>query len=440
MTEYSDTNILKSIQYGTLISLITDIRDDDKKSEFSDLEIEFVSSLSDEPYTNDIIDRLAQYDSEERESLIIQFINEEKTNNLEQINSKLEFIEESSSDNVQQAVNDLTLLDTAYYQSFFKFANGSHSVYEIQDSDDILQEVSESANTSKEAQTLFENKVRNSGTIDDIYADAASEFTSPIIGDVGYEPKPRLIKFESPNRVYIEFWSEGSPESVYDATRGKKIHYNTLKRTVVRIQIENNILEYSSTDKTENHRDTIIGYLGDTFSFSKEIASDGGSMVLQSQNDLERIDIKTEDLTTVISELGTISTLESFDGVNATVDYSSIEKRNVQEEPTRDKALEDRAIRRVNTQMLFDFTDKSNPEFIHPSFVKGSFDFLPDADVYDYIEAITKQTEYDNVDYITVSLHEENDTVRIDKERLTPNARASVFKLLSNKLGWHNGQ
>lgn len=435
--DYSDASIIRSVQYGTLDSLLKQIRRN--RSDFDKSEIELADRLSDEPYTKNIISELNKFDPQRREKLIKKFVRRQVGSTLNKIDSKIDFIENTTVDSLQDAIDHLNLLDATYYDSFFKFANTSHHIYSITGNSSIFHKISQQARSAEEAQILFQEEVKKSDDIDELYVQAAAEVPSPIIGDLNHEPKPRLIKFETPERIYIEYWSEGAQESVYDATRGKEIYYNSLKRSIIHIQVDNNIIEYGSTDKTKKHRESVIRHLSTEFSFSKEMMSDGGSTILKSENDLEEVVIDANDLITVIKRIGTISTFESFDGQNATIDYSSIDRRNVQEEPTRDKALEDRRIRRVNTQILFDLTDRQNPKFISPTFIRESLDFTRDANINDYVNAIEKQTEYENVDHITVSLHEEKNTLRIDKERLTPSTRMYVFDLIGDELGWYNG-
>lgn len=383
-------------------------------------------------------DWINQLDEDVEEKIVDILLRSEKRNILRARKRKAPFIESSEYSDVDNIADDLQLIDVAYYDAFFKFANMSQTVYSV-DVGPEFSNISENSETVEDAKENFSSYAERN--LPEEYSQAIGDIPSPLVGQVERKPKPRLIQFEDPSQIFIEYWSLGKMKDVYHPQRGETLNFRGLVRSQVRIYIDEELVEFTSTRKTQGHRIKIENHLSDAFDFDKEAATDGGKSVGTETTEDEaqtlsnhKKTIDSDDISSIINSIGIISTLETFQSRNATIRYSSVNKRDVSEGPNHDDVESNTKYRRANVQILIeDPGDKCR--FVSPDEVNSKFTFAEDASMRDIINRM-HEDDYENLSAIPISLNAKENTLLFDQENYTPSTRKTVFNLVAGELGW----
>lgn len=365
---------------------------------------------------------------------------EERLSTLHSNSSKLSYIENidvdansETSETIERVMEQMTTRETSYYNSHFKFSNSSLHLFKVEEFGGVFSNLLDQDYTVDQYNEEFANQVRERDDIDDLYAEAA-EGLGPTVGNLESSPKPRLVWFEDHDHVLIEFWSLAGEDVVFDGQGGFSIEYNVRTRSAARIHLDTGIIEIFDGKDTEKHRQTLIDRI-EQLCNPQRAETDGGQQVVNVENILRQQIISENDIWEIINSVGMLTTLESFSGHTADAKLSSVRNRDVRSDASHDDLKEDRPLERANVKLFFDDLD-GVCEFIDPSDVSNQLTFDSDATQKDMKDEISDQMGYDNIDHVTVTLNEDNNKFRIQKENCSPSARKMVFHLVTNNLDW----
>jgi hypothetical protein len=377
-----------------------------------------------------------QLDEEVANKVAVILLRSEKRNILRSRKRKSSFIEDSEFSDVDKIADDLFLNQVAYYDSFFKFSNMSQTVYSV-DMDDGLKRISDQSENKQEAQKQFREYAEDQ--LPKEYVEAAGEIPNPLIGQMERSPKPRILNFEDTNQLFIEYWSLGTETEIYHPQRGETLEFRGRVRSQVRIYIDSELVEYASTRKAQGQQIKIENHVSDVFDFEQQTATDGGQSKETADDEPNLLtryknNIDSSDISDVINNIGIISTLETFQSQNATIRYSSVNKRDVSEGPNHDDIENDTKYRRANVQILIE-DPAGKCRYISPDEVNRNFTFPKDASMRDIKETM-HEDNYQNLSSIPISLNSKNNTVLFDRENYSPSTRKTVFNLVTDQLGW----
>ncbi|QSX00887.1 hypothetical protein [Haloterrigena alkaliphila] len=372
----------------------------------------------------------ASLESEESQLIADVLKKGQKEEILEKRKYKIPHFESTDYKEAHKVRDDISLSEATYYDSYFKFSNGSMSIFSVIEMDPILKTVSKEASDKEEAQSMFRELIQEHDYPRD-YRKAAREIPLPLVGGLENNPRPRIVRFEDPRHLYVELWSFGKEKNVYHPEQGETLSFQSRAKSQIRIHIDRGLIEYTSTRDTKAHEETDMSHIESIFSFDGELRTDGGSQGRFAT--LTDEDITSEDIWNVIQNIGVFSTLESFEAKNATISYSSVNKRDVKKGPSRDDIKRDTKLRRANVQILIeDPADKC--EFIEPEYIFEEHDFDDDDNIEQVIQELTDKEGYNELTPFTISIHAKNDTIQIDKESCQPSTRAKVFDHVMDQL------
>lgn len=372
----------------------------------------------------------ADLDSDTSESVAEILCKAQKEHILEKRKYKIQHFESTDYKESHKVRDDISLSEGVYYDSYFKFSNGSMSIFSVNEMDPILKTVHENASDKDEAQEMFRELSDEHGYPSD-YTKAAREIPLPLVDDLENNPRPRVIRFEDPGHLYIELWSFGKEKNVYNPEEGETLSFKSRARSQVRIHIEKELIEYASTRTTKGHEETDLNHIESVFSFDGELQTDGGS--IGRFETLSGKDITSDNIWNVIENIGVFSTLESFEARNATISYSSVNKRDVKKGPNRDDIKRDTKLRRANVQILIE-DPADECQFIDPEHIFETYEFDDDDNIEEVINELTDKEGYSQLVPFTISIHAKNDTLQIDKESCRPSTRTEVFNLVMEEL------
>ncbi|WP_439028435.1 hypothetical protein [Haloarchaeobius sp. DT45] len=431
---YSPSQIAHTVDFGRLKATMGEIRRGNLNS-LNDEIRDRSSDLQTPLQRQDIIDWVNSLSFEGRSLVIDAILRREKENILDNRKTKLDFMPQAETKEVEAAARELNLNWIAYYDSFFKFSNGSMRVKKVKSMDPVLQEVADEADSPEAAQELFKSLCGESES-SEVYEHAAGDLPAPIIGKLDYTPKPRLIRFTSSSEVYFEFWTLGSENSIHDAKRGETIYVYDVIRSMINLDIDKGIIQYSSDKNSQAHMRNLLETFAENFTFSggDEYYTDGGMFADPVAESFDDVDISRQDIADIRSSLAVITTFESFQGQNSTISFSSSQKKDVENEPNHD-VFDGNPIRRANVQLLFD-DPQNDCDFLSPETVTDVVAVDDDTNIDEILHELEDEPDIESPEYITVSMHVEKNTIRIDKERLKPDTRRRVFKLIAEELGW----
>lgn len=368
----------------------------------------------------------------QKESIAEVLEKAQKEKILESRKYKIPYFQSTDFKESHKVRDDIELSEAVYYDSYFKFSNGSMTICSVDSMDPLLQRISEETDNRKEAQTMFREESKESRISED-YIKAARSVPLPLVNELENNPRPRVLRFEKPSVLYIELWSFGKEKNVYNPTQGETLSFKSRARSQVRIYIDRGLIEYTSTRGTKAHQETDLNHIESVFSFDDDLQTDGG--VQSRSGPLEPQDITSDEIWSVIQNIGVFSTLEAFEAQNATISYSSVNKRDVKKGPGRDNIKKDTKLRRANVQILIeDPVDEC--QFIDPGDIFGTYDFDDDDNIETVKKELTDKEGYNELEAFTISLHAKNDTLQIDKESCQPNTRSKVFNLVMDELEW----
>lgn len=375
----------------------------------------------------------SRLEAEEAEHIADVLLKAQKENILQMRKYKAQYIESTDFKEPHKIRDDISLSEAVYYDSYFKFSNGSMKIYSAEEMDPLLNQISENTGDRQEAQSMFIELAQDHNYPMD-YSKAARDIPLPLVNGLENNPRPRIVRFEDPSRLYLELWSYGKEKNIYHPGQGETLTFQSRARSQIRIHIDRNLIEYASTRDTKGHEETDLNHIESVFSFGDDEAmTDGGST--DRPGTLTDKDISSDDIWKVIQNIGIFSTLESFEARNATISYSSVNKRDVKKGPNRDDIKRDTKLRRANVQILIeDPADKC--EIVGPEYIFDSYDFNDDDNIEQVIKELTEKEGYNELVPFTISIHAKNDTLQIDKESCQPSTRAKVFNLVMEELGW----
>ena len=371
--------------------------------------------------------------SEEQQNAIADVLKKaQKEKILQNRKYKITYFQSTDFKESHKVRDDIDLSEAVYYDSYFKFSNGSMTICSVESMDPLLERISNQAGSREEAQEMFRKGAEDRDISVD-YIKAARDVPLPLVDAIENNPRPRVVRFETPSELYIELWSFGKEENIYNPEQGETLSFKSRARSQIRIHIDRGLVEYTSTRGTKAHQETDLNHIESVFSFGDEIETDGGNRVRSGP--IEPQDITSDEIWDVIQNIGVFSTLEAFEAQNATISYSSVNKRDVKKGPGRDNIKKDTKLRRANVQILIeDPVDKC--EFIEPSQIFSTYDFDDDDNIEKVKKELTDKEGYNALEAFTISLHAKNDTLQIDKESCQPSTRTKVFNLVMEELGW----
>jgi len=349
--------------------------------------------------------------------------------------SYLEFISVNQDDEEASLTESIDLFDAYYYESFFGYTDHSTKLYSIDELGGVFADIADEAESITRAKELFRGHCQGRDDIDEAYLAALDDYPAPLIGEVEHQARPRLLKFEDPDHLYIEFWSIGDTFSKFDVNEGDYKQIESLARTVVRVHFDTGILEYTSDDTTKGHRENVLADLLDRFNQTSNPGSD------QATNYSEKI-ITDHHIRQVKNNIGVLSTLDSFRGARANLRYSSVDDRNVETDPTHSNMERSRDYQKSHPRILVgwngggweliekdDLVDDQDLDLDEASFEEE------DA-VSNVISEIREHGQYDRVRQFTIPMNSDKDTLRIWKKRCSPETRRTIFHLIADELGW----
>lgn len=372
----------------------------------------------------------------EQESFLQELVTAAKQVLLDENENYLEYIDVNQADDDDRSlVEVIDLFDAYYYDSFFGYTDHSTKLYSIDEPDGIFAEIADEAGSIDEAKTLFIEHCQDRDDIDEAYLAALDEVPAPLIGEIEHEARPRLVKFEDSNHLYIELWSIGDTFSKFDVNEGDYKTIESLARTVVRVHLDTGILEYTSDDTTKGHRQSV---LTDLLELSNQTSNPGSD---QATNYSEKI-ITDRHIRQIKENVGVLSTLDSFRGARANLRYSSVDDRNVETDPTHGNMERSRDYQKSHPRVLVGWADGRWELIKKDDLVDDSDIDLDEASfeeedaVSNVIREIKEQGQYDRVRQFTIPMNSDKDTLRIWKKRCSPETRRTVFHLIAGELGW----
>jgi len=375
-------------------------------------------------------------DDDVQDHLADRLIRSKKLSLLEEdIDNKKRYIEDSVAEDARGLADSLDLSTIQYYESFFTFGDRTSSLHSIDQVGGIFAKINENAETVEEAQDIFRENVRESETIDDLYAQAAGQYPSPIIGDIDYYPKPRTIRFTRPNRMYAEYWKKGEEITRFDVNRSDYMTITTRSRTAVRVNLEKGLIEFASQDNSDNHQKAVLDELVDNFAIEDGVETDGGLSLTQQEH--SRVSISSSDVEQVNENIGIMSTLDSFRGRIANTSLHSIKQRPVDRDENHEE-LKERGYIKSHPRLLLGVKDDEyellDPEEVYDDYAPDIEDDIPDMDTL--VDEIRENSSYDSVERYTIVLNADENTFRIWKAAQKPSVRELVFNLVAEELNW----
>lgn len=211
---------------------------------------------------------------DEGERFLQELVTAAKQVLLDENENYLEYIDANQADDERSLVEVIDLFDAYYYDSFFGYTDHSTKLYSIDELGGVFTDIADEAGSIDEAQALFIEHCQDRDDIDEAYLAALDEVPAPLIGEIEHEARPRLVKFEDSDHLYIELWSIGDTFSKFDVNEGDYKTIESLARTVVRVHLDTGILEYTSDDTTKGHRQSVLTDLLDLFNQTSNPGSD----------------------------------------------------------------------------------------------------------------------------------------------------------------------
>lgn len=407
---------------------------------------EKLSGLGDQFDRDELLAQIEDLDSNEFDDFRNSVDRQARRDFLEKRKSRWSYYEEfeySKSETLEEQlrslVTQITTKEAAYYDAHFKFSNSGCQLYHVEHMDGPLGKVRDQADDSRQAERIFASEVRDRDDIDDVYAEAA-EGEASIVGNLVSAPRPRLIWFDNNDHVFIEFWSLGTQNTVFDGQNGYSFDYQERVRSAVRIHLNEGKMELFNGKDTKNHKNTLVHRIEDLMNPAAEgaekTATDGGKQETTADNVLRHNSITEDEIWDVMKEIGILVTMEGFGGRKADTRLSAVQNRDVRKDDTHDDLNDDnRPIEISNIQMFVDDLN-GRCELIDPEEVFDRISFDEDAKREDMKEQVAEEFDYDNIDHVTVSLNSDNNLFRIQKERCTPVTRRKLFDLATKGLSW----
>lgn len=401
---------------------------------------ERASELSDDFSREEFKDWLETLSEEETSDLQRAVSREHRRKTLYRRKSKLSYIGDidiesnsNTNDLIESLVTQLTTREATYYDAHFKFANAGAYIYNTEVFEGVIKEIKDNATGAHSAKQIFVEEARDRDDLGKQYVRAA-ESLSPIAGQLETAPKPRLIYFEDENHLFIEYWSLGKEDQIFDGQEGYSIEYSPRVRSAARIHIDSGVVEVFDGKKKETHRNTLLDRIERLFNPERPVA-DGGTQTGRTDVILRGKSISEDDIWKVMDEVGMLTTLEGFGGRTADAKLSAVQNRDVTKDDTHDDLRDDRGLELANIKIFFDDLE-GRRMFIDPEDVGQKLKFDKDTTQSQMKDEIREEFGYTNIGHVTLTLNEDNNTIRIQKENCSPETRKTVFHLVTNTLGW----
>jgi len=374
------------------------------------------------------------------ENLVTKSYKEEILEGLDADNL-LSHISGHTSTSIEILSEELSLREIEYLQSHFKFVDRSTDLYSFKFQGEILENISNQASNSGEAQRILLDELK---TLDNshFFKNAAGTLPAPLVGNVDYDPKPRLVHFEDKDHLYMEFWSLGGTNPIYDVNRGDYINIDEREKTAAKVHLDSQTIEAVSTKASdEDHLNNIANRILELFETTEEYQTDGGnlqSLISQQNTDLyTSVSISDDDIDAAHDHIGIMSTLVSFRGSNNNYRATSREDSEVTTEDIVDELAAGRDYKRSHVQVLIAADDPMDQySLVYPDEVEDLVDINDDMTIHEIVEEFRDESTYAQVRKFTVVLNTDKDTIRVWKSQCSPRTRRLVFHAFASELGW----
>lgn len=393
-----------------------------------------VRELGEDPPRDDLKTFVQQ--NEELGASLLEIIGKAKQKSiLRQLEEQLYYIEGEGED-IDDISTNLTLTQTEYYQSYFNFAGKSFSILKTDFEDGIFARIASEAETQEQAKNIYRSYIQESD-IDDLYIDATRDVPAPLIGEIDYTPKPRLIHFEDDGHIYFEYWTKSGQRSYFDVNKGDYVTVERRGKTAVRVHINTGIIEYVSTKGSESHRRGLIDKLIERFWMDDDVETDGGvpSLVAGVANLHTDINIQNDDISQVKENLGILSTLDGFRGGIANVRFSSRNNSDVGRDPDH-QHIEDNRDLRISHPNIFLGEDNGDIEIIEKKQIEAVLSITPEMSVDEILEEFQENSSYSKVHRFTIVMNSDRNTIRVWKRNYSPSTRLKLIHLIQEELDW----
>jgi hypothetical protein len=318
-------------------------------------------------------------------------------------------------DNPAAIVSGLDLREVHYYDSFFKFTNITTRVYRLGTPSGFLSELADTDSTT-EARERFEEYVVSAG-LDEMYATAATDQPSPLIGATEDTYRPRVVAFEDASTIYVEYWKRGNKTTRFDVDTGDYETIHGLRRGAIRIDVATGLVEAvgdANNGPKDGFVERVLGDLSDGTGFSRITIPDA-----TIERAKERLALKI--------------TLDELVGENTKVRFTRNRGEDVETDPDHEEMERERDQARTNFLTLFGRT-RDEWEVVPPSAVAEMYDRDEDVELGEIKSDL--EFEYDDVLDLTLTLDSEKSIFRILKRDISPSTRNAVFTIVAEELGW----
>ena len=379
--------------------------------------------------------------SNEIASLICRKAAQSILESLEEDN-KINHIDAVRTESIERLREVLNLREVEFFQSHFKFVDRSTSLYSFQsDGGSIFDTIQSEAETADRAQELLQNEIVDAN-IANTYQLAAGKSPAPLIGEVDYNPLPRIIHFEDAEHVYFEFWTLGGTHPIYDVNRGDYVNVDIREKTSLRVHLDSNTIEAVTTKpSSDGHLDKVVDKVLERFALSQDSRPDGGLMSFSdtesSQHIFDDTTIDDSDIVRANEQIGVLSTLLSFRGLHNNYRATNRDDAEVTVEDIVEELAKGRDLRRSHVQIIL-AADSPNDDYqvIYPDEVEDHVDIHENMTIHDIVEEFREESDYASIRKFTVVLNTDKNTVRVWKPNCSPRTRRLVFHSFASELGW----
>jgi len=353
----------------------------------------------------------------ERDEFIEQLKPSAKVAKLQRWSTKLSGITETGSDDIAVNADSLTVRGAHYYDSFFHYTNHTTWVFGLPWISGALEQVRENAESAEEAQKIL--RIQCKDLSEPMYEMAAEEEPSPLIGNVDGSESPRLFHFEDEDHLYVEYWTEGSGQEIFDVNTGDYKSAQTLQRTCFRIHLDSGLVEITGDMSRGPNKDALKAFLERL----------GGNPMISD------VDIGMEGIQKAKEKLAFIVSLDEFDGDDAKIRFSKNKDGDVEADPVHSDTESERERVRLNMQLLYGRT-QNGWELIYRKEVGQQYSDSEEVEVGQLIKDLENSGSFKEILPLTVGLNREKSSIRFYPEEISPPTRRTIFHLFADVLNW----
>lgn len=354
---------------------------------------------------------------DERSDFIQQLRSSAKIAKLGQWEGKMSEVEETRSDDLDVNADAILLRGAHYYDSFFQYTNHTTWIFKIQGYNGALEEIHEEAESAAEAQDILREYCGDLS--EPVYENAVEEVPAPLIGRVDGSESPRLFHFEDQDHLYVEYWTEGSKDSIFDVTTGDYKTAQSLQRTCFRIHLESGLVEIAGDNSKGPNKKALQAFL-ERFN--------GNALISNVRIGVDGIQNAKENLAVIVS-------LDEFIGDDAKIRFARNKSGNVEADPYHSETESDRERLRMNMQLLYGRTP-DGWELIYPNEIARRYADDEEVEVGEIVSELEDST-FEEVLPLTVGLNREKNSIRFRTTDISPSTRRSVFHLFADELNWN---